>query len=764
GPWGPPVPRQLGPYARGRLIGRGGMGAVYEAIDTRLHRAIALKVARLGDDAALREARHAAAVEHPNVARVYDVGETDGFTWVAMERVHGAPLSQLTISKPNARAIAIQLTRAVAAAHAKGVVHRDLKPANVMVTGDLEVKVLDFGLARLGGDAGERAGTEGFSAPEQTRGAPADARADVYSLGRIFEALGLGDDLTFRAVIARCTAPEPAARPASAGAVLEELQRAQQRRTTTLSIAVGLALAALTGGLLLVPRAPSGRVLEKSRVFASATAPYRAVAAARDGAYVAATSTQLEWVQPGGARTVEPWPHGRVVDVAWGASSEAWVVSTEGVFRAAQGQPAKHLTAERFLHVKPSHDGAFVVAATEGALFTLSARGELVHRLDAGALGDFDVSPDGAQVGFISFAGQSLPQAELFVFDLATGERRHIGVAELGLEGGRSGFAWPRAGTWVTARAGPVATLRASSAGRLEPSTSLGDLPLSAISSLDARGDHVFFLQTVLQSDVYLAVLDGGVTRLTDTPTNERISAFIGGEPLGISDAFGGWALARFVTDGGAPQRLSPPGLVWPAVGRDGGLWAFELEPTPRGSRPGLVAPSGRRVRELPEVTGTFVPPPPFDARVRCHARGCTLATAENGHIRLEGLDYPLSVETEPTAEGVLGLSISPSGRWLALSARARGVVWVDLDDGARTTRATEKRCAVHAVSVDDARDTIAAEECDGEGQLVRYAGDARSVLLESPFIVTSPERDGDRLAYIVKHERCEGWSWRIGW
>jgi formylglycine-generating enzyme required for sulfatase activity/predicted Ser/Thr protein kinase len=211
-------------YTIDRRIGRGGMGTVYAATDTVLERTVALKVldaARVGQDAGykkqlLREAKLAARVEHERIARVYDVGNHDGYGFVAMEYVDGETLRTWMAGRPATASeiieIAIEIAEGLAALHAKAVVHRDLKPENVMRTRAEHIKLLDFGLARTAlaaPDAGlaspptavdsasltAASGTPGYMAPEQCAGQPIDARADVFALGVIINELVTGERL-----------------------------------------------------------------------------------------------------------------------------------------------------------------------------------------------------------------------------------------------------------------------------------------------------------------------------------------------------------------------------------------------------------------------------------------------------------------------------------------------------------------------------------------------------------------------------------------
>ena len=198
-----------------RVLGRGGMGTVYEAEQVGLSRQVALKVLHphiaTSPGAVVRFQREAtlmARLRHPGAAQVYDVGEDGGELFLAMERLQGETLDALTYREgplpvPVAVELIAQVLEVVEAAHALGIVHRDLKPANMMITGELSaprVKVLDFGLAQIanGGSegritqAGMVHGTPAYMSPEQCRSEPLDGRADLYSLGCVLYELIIG--------------------------------------------------------------------------------------------------------------------------------------------------------------------------------------------------------------------------------------------------------------------------------------------------------------------------------------------------------------------------------------------------------------------------------------------------------------------------------------------------------------------------------------------------------------------------------------------
>lgn len=290
---------RIGPYEVRERLGAGGMGVVYRAFDPALHREVAVKVIRadlLADPAArdrfLAEARAAAAVEHENIAAVHAVEVHDGRPCLVMPLLRGETLERRlrAAGRPLPLGELAALARGVAAgleaAHAAGLVHRDVKPANVWLAApDGRAKLLDFGLAVAAGTAGRPAGTPGYMAPEQVRGAPADARADLFSLGCVLyrAAAGappFGADTTPAVLvhtIARDPAPvgaanpalparlaaliggllekDPARRPGSAGLVLAELDAigadvaAARRRRARRQWLTGVVTAAVVGGL-----------------------------------------------------------------------------------------------------------------------------------------------------------------------------------------------------------------------------------------------------------------------------------------------------------------------------------------------------------------------------------------------------------------------------------------------------------------------------------------------------------------------------------
>jgi serine/threonine-protein kinase len=193
------IGKTISHYRITEKLGEGGMGVVYKAEDTRLERTVALKF--LSPDITrdisaterfVREAKAAAALNHPNICTIHEIDETEGRTFIAMECLEGENLKTKITSGPielaDALDIAIQVAEGLAAAHKKSIVHRDIKPANMVVTPDGLVKIMDFGLARVAGGVqltriGTTVGTVAYMSPEQARGETVDRRTDIWSLG-----------------------------------------------------------------------------------------------------------------------------------------------------------------------------------------------------------------------------------------------------------------------------------------------------------------------------------------------------------------------------------------------------------------------------------------------------------------------------------------------------------------------------------------------------------------------------------------------------
>ena len=289
--------RRIGPYVVQSLLGAGGMGEVYRARDEQLDRDVAIKVLPSAsfDDAAARarlarEARAAAALNHPHICTVHEVGESNGQAYIAMELVEGETLAAKVAAGalPPDKVVryGLQLADALAHAHDRGVVHRDLKSANVMVTPDGRVKVLDFGLAKrvttteltramtrldaTVAQPGAIVGTLAYMAPEQFRGQPAQAPSDVWALGVVLYEMAAGsrpfDGLTSfelsAGVLNNPPAPLPAHVPPALKAVIDRCLEKEPGRRYQSGRDVHAALEAVQEGI--VPSRPASQARRAS--------------------------------------------------------------------------------------------------------------------------------------------------------------------------------------------------------------------------------------------------------------------------------------------------------------------------------------------------------------------------------------------------------------------------------------------------------------------------------------------------------------------
>ncbi len=347
---------KLGEYEVEALVGSGGMGEVYRARDLRLGRAVAIKVlpTYLSADASRlarfeQEARAAAALNHPNILAVYQLGQHEHTPYLVTELLEGETLrgriNRGRLPAGEAIDVCTQVGKGLVAAHAKGILHRDLKPENLYMTRDNVVKILDFGLAKLiqtpsavlrnapeqpgspATEPGMLLGTVGYMSPEQARGQPADARSDIFSLGAVlyemltgrpaFQRGNLADSLSsilnnqppavtsiaagtsggLQRVVQRCLEKQPEKRFQSAADLVQALEAAEVKRGSKLKWLVLAAVVILALGLVAreagvknwVRRRPEFLRIptERSLTANSPDNPVMAYAISRDGKYVA---------------------------------------------------------------------------------------------------------------------------------------------------------------------------------------------------------------------------------------------------------------------------------------------------------------------------------------------------------------------------------------------------------------------------------------------------------------------------------------------
>jgi len=470
----------LGHYRILGQLGSGGMGEVYLAEDTKLGRRVALKI--LPPDLAAdtdrrrrfeREARAAAALNHPNIVTIHSVEEADDLHFLTMEVVDGETLVSLVAAEGLSWSPffkwAIQLADAISAAHQQGVVHRDIKPANVMITREGRVKVLDFGIAKLKAPEPAAAatmtsatapqqvlGTVAYMSPEQAEGRVVDERSDIFSLGVVLHEMATGTKpfkgdtaisvlssiikdqappvsairqdapLELDRIVARCLAKDPGRR----------YQTAIDLRTELEDLQTQLSAAPLPTTVV----APAGRSRRRSLTTAAV------VGAITLGAAIAATWFALSGpAEPPALRaTFSQLTHGPGIEWFPSLSPDgAWVTyagDTTGnrdiYLQSVTGQTPINLTEDsRADDDQPafSPDGnliAFRSARDGGGLFVMGRTGEAVRRLTRAGFNPA-WSPDGRQIVYTTSPTELRPQnneglSELWAVDVDGGEPRRL--------------------------------------------------------------------------------------------------------------------------------------------------------------------------------------------------------------------------------------------------------------------------------------------------------------------------------------------------
>ncbi|MEZ5403759.1 MAG: protein kinase [Bryobacteraceae bacterium] len=458
---------QLGQYRLIRVIGAGGMGIVYEALDERLERSVALKVLNAGSvrdpDALLRfkqEARAASLLNHPNIVSVYDADEDNGRHYLVTELVPGRTLRAVIEERPLATAlileIAIQLAAALEAAHEAGIIHRDIKPENVMIRPDGFIKLLDFGLAKLRHSPtpandliltrpGQLAGTLHYLSPEQVLGKPLGPVSDIFSLGVVLYEAATGvrpfdgptDGAVFDAIANRPAMQpsehRPGLDPAICSVILRALEKDPELRFQT-AADLRASFRRVARDSAFLPAPPRRRFRLWKPVAATfvgalaASALWWGLAPARIGDL----PERVERLT--GGEEQESWPSAApdggffVYSAVAGGQSDIYL-------QRRGGTTALNLTADspsNDLHPAVSPDGGRIAFRSErfgGGIFIMEATGENPRKLTSAGFNPA-WSPDGNRVAFseASFVNPSErgPASALYVLDVATGRQRRV--------------------------------------------------------------------------------------------------------------------------------------------------------------------------------------------------------------------------------------------------------------------------------------------------------------------------------------------------
>ena len=610
---------RLNGYEIVALLGAGGMGEVYRARDTRLKRDVALKVLpeRLAADEAAferfgREARAVAALSHPNILAVFDVGQSGPAHYVVFELLEGASLRERLDQGPlpirKAVDYARQTADGLAAAHGRGIVHRDIKPDNLFITDDGRVKILDFGLAQSASvahasdattgvtarapitGAGTVLGTVGYMAPEQVRGQAVDHRADIFSLGAtLFE---------------MCTGTR-AFKGATAADTMSAVLSADPPEFTV----AGPTPPALERILR--------RCLEKQ--------PTERFQSARDLAFALESLSHVSAPASGSVPALDapPAPRGGSANAAIAAAVALAIGVGAGAFvwrgrEAAPAPQAPPLRAEFFSTVS-LNTSMFLALSPDGRWLAYSdvapetgVRHVFVRELATGVATRVDGSDDGFPVAWS-------PKSDALLYIWHSRELRQYQLGDrssaLLLAPGDlfRGATWLADGTIVAALSGSTAVARISPAGTLTPIVPGGDAAIALITRVGTRSDVVLALRSERQANappkrqlVTIRLADGQVTPLMDSDS----AAVVAGGYL-LHARTGGLFAVPFDVDRlqitGEPVRVmsepiwDPPSAVTSLAVNDLGLLAFRPEtPKPlqfewldRAGRPlGTVGPA----------------------------------------------------------------------------------------------------------------------------------------------------------------------------
>ncbi|MGD9902832.1 MAG: protein kinase [Vicinamibacterales bacterium] len=623
----------VGPYEIVGRLGAGGMGEVFKARDSRLHRDVALKVivaARALDAGSVarfeREARAAAALNHPHIVGIHDVGTFEGAPFLISELLEGDSLrhhiDRGRVAMRDALLWTAQAADALAAAHAKGIVHRDVKPENLFVTADGRLKVLDFGIAKLldgaandaatsAGDtptlSGTVLGTAGYMSPEQAAGRTIDHRSDLFSLGAVLYELLTGQR-AFR------------------GATAVETMAAIVKDDVVAPSALNPAVAGHLERIVL-------RCLDKL--------PDRRFQSARDLAFALTSAASESGGHPrahdGSPPAPSPWSRGKVLTATLAAMAAGAAAAL--LLRPApvvSSRSPKHFVietrpvplSEALVPIALSPDGstlAYTGGSHEGAQLYVRPLGSLTPRVLSGTLQAADpfFSPDGRWIAFRA-AGQ--------LRKVPAGGGPVVTIASIGSLGSLGG-AWARDG-WIYYSYGT----------RVWRVRDDGGTPAAVTTPDPTRGEQLHY---------WPQVLPGGTSLLLTVVTGP-----VEASRLALVDLAGG--ATRTLVDGGAFGRYLASGHLFYVKGSTGFVVPFDPSRAVSTGEPRAVIEhievtggAGARFAAADDGTVAFV-------QRTAAVRRAVVATDRAGHA------MPIDV---PPGE-IEGLSISPDERWLAIVRR----------------------------------------------------------------------------------------------
>lgn len=633
---------RIGPYEVLGKVGAGGMAEVYRVRDERLGREVALKMLlpELSGDAEYverfhREARAASVLEHPNICRLYDIGEWNGRPYLTMELLEGQTLRERMNEGPipvgEILRIGADLAEALAVAHARTFVHRDIKPGNIFLTTAGEVKILDFGLAKRMRPRGSSEpveitltnphttpGTPYYMAPEQILGDNADARTDTFAAGVVLYEMitgrvpfsGENTPAVFRSVLS-AKPQAPATLRAETPRELDRiiLRALEKNREYRYQTALDL-------------RAELKRLQREIEAPAPLPAPATAPAALSIG--------RRWWIRAGAMAVGSAAATAVLMSGRWGRSSEPRIVPIDSSPGFKEG-PLFSPTADRIVYsFIPEGTGSSSIQVRQVGL------GTSVQVTKSPSSDTWPVwSPDG---NYIAFRRDGADAGYYVIASLGGGETKIANPAARPRLMGGVNLDWSPDGTWLAITEGPTRTSTASLYAISHPSRDRRKLtegkPFLALPSISPDGRKIAYIMgaSYQSHDLYVQAIDGGSPRritsdfrwiagITWTPDSRSL--------IFSSDRGGLFMLWKVSASGGTPQLVPAPGpdVYSPSLSKDGrrlvfvrrtitvNLWRKPLNPpgTPeklsgsvRISSDPDISPNGKRLAMASNRSGSW--------------------------------------------------------------------------------------------------------------------------------------------------------------
>ncbi len=722
----------FGPYRVLERIGAGGGGVVFRAIDTRLERVVALKVfwdSEANEEAAFRgrrEARSAAAITHPNIAAIFELGEIDERAFLAMEWIEGRSLRQAIeggLDREVAASIALQLCRACARLHDAGIIHRDLKPENVMLDERGAVKLLDFGSATRSDDRSlveGAVGTPGYAPPRFAH----DPRDDVFAIGCILSEL-FETRREVDPVIARATQLDADLRTADAGVLALELERALRpaRHRFLWTGLAGLAVLAIGAAMASQDRPLNGEHLRLSanplerRIRSASPTIEGDRVAFTDGASITveeiSTRERLDLSLPAS---------GSAEFVDWSNGGELWVA----IAHAGEDQTdlyATKLDGTWSLITQGEIDQLAIAASGDRLAISSGDRLERIRRTPwtiektiaippRDLLRGLAFSPDGRHLAFFRSSGGDRCRIE--VTDFERDPELVVESSALIQEYGSGTFAWLDDRNLVYALAergteGGVSLWKKAIDDR-GPGRLIARWPGRVIGALRAFGqDRLSYVRFDAQEDVWIAGIEegevrGAPRRLVESDFRERASAWSidSKSVLLMSDQRGKTTSFRQAIDGGELELIDDHPITWPVETADREILAWREASADRMD----LIPIRDRAIGSPIASANWVwsglrRPPPHGAFVRCASDRCVLGEGDAGRLRFQvirGKAAPVR-ELEAFRGDAQRWDLSRDGRMIASFDGRRSLAIIDLDSDARSFHTLPAGFAVQNVA-----------------------------------------------------------------